>query len=169
MYLAAVSCLLCGLLFSVMVGVSLAQEPCTDQLDNVPYITFMGERLPNNAFVDIQQISNTLDETTTLQCHTDLVACCDPSQHSHTGVWVLPNGAKVMHGQTVSGYTAMGSEQRINLTYNTSSNSAVEGVFNRTVFIFGTPIVQQSVYVGIYSNTSSVNIISKIKCIYTSV
>ena len=155
MYLAAVSCLLCGLLFSVMVGVSLAQQPCTDQLDNVPYITFMGERLPNNAFVDIQQISNTLDETTTLQCHTDLVACCDPSQHSHTGVWVLPNGAEVMHGQTVFGYTATGTERRIDLTYNTLLNSAVEGVFICTVFISGTPIVQHSVYVGIYSGTSS--------------
>ena len=153
MYSSAVSHWMCGLLLSVTVRVSLAQQPCTDQLDNVPYITFMGERLPNNAFVDIQQISNT--ENTTVQCHTDLSECCDPSQHSHTGVWVLPNGAEVMHGQTVFGYTATGTERRIDLTYNTLLNSAVEGVFICTVFISGTPIVQQSVYVGIYSGTSS--------------
>ena len=153
MYSSAVSRWMCGLLFSVMVGVLLAQQPCTDQLDNVPYITFIGERLPNNAFVNIQQISDAVD-TSTLQCHTDLSECCSPSQHSHTGMWVLPNGAEVMHGQTVFGYTAIGTERRIDLTYNTLLNSPVEGVFKCTVSVFGTPTVQQSVYVGIHSDNS---------------
>lgn len=156
MHLTVVGCSMCALLFSKMIAVSLGQNGCTDtiQLDNIPYITFMGERLPNNAFVDIHQISNTLDESTTLQCHTDLMACCNPTQHTNTGVWVLPNGAEVMHGQTVSGYTAMGTDRRIDLTYNVSHNSAVEGIFRCTVSVFGTPIVEQSVYVGIYSDKS---------------
>ena len=37
-----------------------------------PYVSFMGEILPNHAFVDLSLVGNANDGSDSIQCHTDL-------------------------------------------------------------------------------------------------
>ena len=54
----------------------------------IPYVSFMGNILPNHAYVDL----TTVDEDHTVECHTDLFTCCTSSHGIHRGDWYFPNG-----------------------------------------------------------------------------
>ena len=53
-----------------------------------PYVSFMGDILPNHAYVDL----TTVGEDITVECQTDLFTCCTSSQGDHRGDWYFPNG-----------------------------------------------------------------------------
>ena len=55
----------------------------------VPYVSFMGDILPNHAYVDL----TTVGEDISVECHTDLFTCCSGSQGDHRGDWYFPNGS----------------------------------------------------------------------------
>ena len=61
----------------------------------VPYLTFMGETLPNHAFVNLSLVGNALDSSDSVQCHTDLGTCCSNPQGSHRGDWYFPSGGRL--------------------------------------------------------------------------
>ena len=60
-----------------------------------PYLTFMGEILPNNSYVDFSVLGQggnaTHDSGREIVCHTDLDTCCSGSD-GH-GDWFLPHNA----------------------------------------------------------------------------
>ena len=42
-----------------------------------PYVSFMGEILPNHTYVDLTTVgNNNSDPGNTVKCHTDLTSCC---------------------------------------------------------------------------------------------
>ena len=55
-----------------------------------PYLTFMGETLPNHTFVNLSLVGDAADGSDSVQCHTDLSQCCSGAQGSHRGDWYLP-------------------------------------------------------------------------------
>ena len=61
-----------------------------------PYLTFMGEILPNHGYVNLSLMmypgndDNTADISSTVICHTDLNTCCGGGD-GH-GEWYFPNG-----------------------------------------------------------------------------
>ena len=59
----------------------------------VPYLTFMGEILPNNSYVDLSLVGQggnaTHDSGREIVCHTDLDTCCSGSD-GH-GDWFTPS------------------------------------------------------------------------------
>ena len=61
-----------------------------------PYLTFMGEILPNNSYVDLSLVGQggnaTHDSGREIVCHTDLDTCCSGSD-GH-GSWFYPHGFK---------------------------------------------------------------------------
>ena len=61
---------------------------------NAPYLTFMGEILPNNSYVDLSLVGQggnaTHDSGREIVCHTDLDTCCSGSD-GH-GDWFYPHG-----------------------------------------------------------------------------
>ena len=59
-----------------------------------PYITFMGNNIPNNSYVDFNTVGVTIDNNT-VQCHTDLLTCCSRVQGPDRGDWYFPNGNKL--------------------------------------------------------------------------
>ena len=59
------------------------------------YISFMGETLPNHAYVDISLVGNADDGSDSVQCHTDLVTCCSGNQGDDRGDWYLPSGDRL--------------------------------------------------------------------------
>ena len=59
-----------------------------------PYLSFMGNTLPNHAYVDINLLGSSDDEG--IQCYTDLYTCCSSTQGSHRGDWYFPNKSRVL-------------------------------------------------------------------------
>ena len=63
-----------------------------------PYLTFMGETLPNNAYVDFSLMmypgndDDTADISSTVICHTDLATCCRGEDGGDQGDWYFPDG-----------------------------------------------------------------------------
>ena len=55
----------------------------------VPYVTFMGETLPNNSYVDFSRVGDR-NSGEGVQCHTDLTTCCSRHQEMDRGDWYAP-------------------------------------------------------------------------------
>ena len=56
----------------------------------IPYMTFMGQTLPNNSYVDISLVRDPLSGGEGVQCHTDLTTCCSRHQDMDHGDWYAP-------------------------------------------------------------------------------
>ena len=56
-----------------------------------PYLSFMGETLPNHGFVDPGLIRDAASGGDSVECHTDLNSCCNSSSSG----WFTPNGATI--------------------------------------------------------------------------
>ena len=138
-----------------MIAASLGQEEqCTYSTEFVPYITFMGEQLPNHSYVHIHNILNGSNK---LQCRTDLATCCNPSADrpvTHTGQWVLPNGVVV--DQSVSDYIFREGDQQIDLDFEGTRESAITGMYRcdmPTNSVNDTAnVARESVYVGLFED-----------------
>ena len=144
----------CVLLLWSTTNVTLGQEEeCIPPPATVPYITFNGEQLPNHSYVDIELLGNAPDGSNVLQCHTDLSTCCDPNSDIHAGQWVLPNGETA--GVSPADYGVREGEQRIDLTFEGTSATVIEGMFRCDIPTQSVnDVARASVYVGLYQRES---------------
>ena len=78
-----------------------------------PYVSFMGQILPDHSYVDL----NTVDSDSVL-CHTDLSTCCSGSQGYHRGDWYFPGGDRLLFSGDM--YEARGA-QRVDLRRTTAT------------------------------------------------
>ena len=82
---ATLLCVLLCLLWSLVEVQSQAEYP---------YISFMGNPLPEHSYIDLSQVGRDRDtiNNNTVQCHTDLVTCCyyNSSVGIHRGDWFAP-------------------------------------------------------------------------------
>ena len=71
-----ISVLLCLLLWS-LVEVHSQTE--------FPFVSFMGETLPNHSYVDLNEVGDPshIASDASEQCHTDLSSCCSGGQGEH--------------------------------------------------------------------------------------
>ena len=61
-----------------------------------PYVSFMGENLPNNSYVDLTLVgTDSSDPGNTVRCITDLSTCCTNGQGIHRGEWYFPNETRL--------------------------------------------------------------------------
>ena len=77
-----------------------------------PYITFMGNNIPNHSYVDLNTVRETIDNNT-VQCHTDLTSCCSSSQGVDRGDWYFPDGNRL----PFSGFVHVYESRRDRLVY----------------------------------------------------
>ena len=69
-----------------------------------PYLTFMGETLPNHTYVDLSLMmypgndDANADVSTTVICHTDLATCCIGAYGDNQGALVLPQWRPTARG-----------------------------------------------------------------------
>ena len=57
-----------------------------------PYLTFMGETLPNHSYVDLSALGELDNVDDHVVCHTDLDTCCGGYDRYNRGYWYFPNG-----------------------------------------------------------------------------
>ena len=78
----------------------------------IPYISFMGNSLPNHSYVDLSLVGENLDGSNSVQCHTDLTTCCNATQGSDRGDWYFPNKMKLpFSGGTVGAFERRNAQQ----------------------------------------------------------
>ena len=60
-----------------------------------PYVRFMGDILPNHAYVDLTTVGDNITASSgdTVRCQTDLDSCCSSPQGIHRGDWYFPDGS----------------------------------------------------------------------------
>ena len=123
-----------------------------------PYISFMGNPLPNHSYVDFNEVGGDRG-TDTVQCHTDLSTCCDTHQLVPRGDWFFPNGTRLPFFNESGGLDIRESLQpqvvhirRINTAINGPSGIYRCFIGTNDVHNDSDPSVGEAVYVGLYSN-----------------
>ena len=72
---------------------SLAEEVHCQQI--FPYVSFMGQALDNNSYVDLSRVGSASDNRDSVVCHTDLSTCCSSVVGPHRGSWYFPDGTRL--------------------------------------------------------------------------
>ena len=54
------------------------------------YVSFMGNTLPNNSYVNLNHVGDDVSGNDSLQCHTDLETCCSSNEGPYRGHWFAP-------------------------------------------------------------------------------
>ena len=122
-----------------------------------PYVSFMGENLPNHAYVDLTLVGDDgSDPSNIVRCNTDLSTCCRGVDGIHRGDWYFPDGDKVpLPSPGIHIFESRGA-QRVTLRRR---NNALppSGIYHSevpTVAVHddGDLSVRETVYVGLYAS-----------------
>ena len=60
-----------------------------------PYLTFMGNNIPNNSYVNLNTVGTDFLVNNIL-CYTDLSSCCSSAEGLDHGYWYFPNGNRLL-------------------------------------------------------------------------
>ena len=122
-----------------------------------PYLTFMGEILPNNSYVDLSLVGQggtaTHDSGREIVCHTDLDTCCSGSD-GH-GDWFFPHNSPAIDrpGRPI---VMKKLPKRVRLERGTGSGTIPSGIYQcaiETVAVSGEGGTgRERVYVGLYES-----------------
>ena len=129
------------------------------QSQTAPYISFMGNTLPNHSYVNLDEVGPIRDgpDNNTVQCHTDLMTCCLSPQDGR-GDWFAPGSdirLPFKDGREYDIYETRRSQVlHIQRRYNATGPSGIYRCFIATndVHNDSDPSVGEAVYVGLYHN-----------------
>ena len=132
-----------------------------------PYVSFMGETLPNHAFVNLSLVGNDHDGSNSVQCHTDLIFCCSNSQGIYRGDWHPPGSDTRLPFGSQDGSShniyEVRAAQRVDIRRRNNADMP-SGIYRcdiptNAVHNDSDISVRESVYVGLYASGGE-------KCIY---
>ena len=117
-----------------------------------PYLSFDGNNLPNNSYVDISQIGAAGDGSDSVRCISALRSCCNDSTRTFLADWYFPNGSRLsFSGDPGNIYEARGTH-RVDLRRRGMANSPT-GVYCCTIpFNVSNPSARKILCVGVYTN-----------------
>ena len=123
-----------------------------------PYVSFMGETLPNHGFANLTLVGRPEDDGDSLECHTDLSSCCSGGQGYHRGDWYFPDTTRLpfsWSGDTLRYIYEAREAQRVNLRRWNNATS-LSGIYRCDIptdaVHHETDIsVRETVYVGLYA------------------
>ena len=122
-----------------------------------PYVSFMGENLPNHSYVDLTLVgTDGSDPGNTVRCITDLGTCCTSSHGVHRGGWYFPDGDRlspILPGINI--FEARGAQQvTLRRRNNAMSPSGIYHCDIATVAVDDDNdlSVRETVYVGLYAS-----------------
>ena len=122
-----------------------------------PYVTFMGETLPNHSFVDLSLVG--IDTSNSVKCRTDLDTCCSVTEGLDRGDWYPPDSEMRLPFQADGGdiYESRGPQQ-VSLHRRNSANMP-SGIYRcdiETNAVQSNDIMdtatRETVYVGLYAS-----------------
>ena len=83
----------------------------------IPYMTFKGQTLPNNSYMDLRLVRDLFSGGEGVQCHTDLTTCCSRHQGMDRGDWYAPDSEDRLPLES--------EEDSANATYECRGNQSV--------------------------------------------
>ena len=115
-----------------------------------PYVSFMGQNLPDHSYVDLSTVGSASSGGDSVQCHTDLSTCCSGRQGPYRGDWYFPDGTRLSFSGVM--YESRGA-QRVSLRRTTATGPT--GIYRCDIATYAvhddTDIsVRDTVYVGLY-------------------
>ena len=110
-----------------------------------PYLTFMGNNIPNHSYVDLSTVG--IESNNTVQCHTYLATCCSGAQGPDRGDWYFPNGNRMPFSGNVSEGRG---PQRVILRYTGSGGTS--GIYRCHIDTLASNYYYETVYVGLYTS-----------------
>ena len=121
-----------------------------------PYVSFMGETLPNHSYVDLTLVGEDHGNPgNTVRCHTDLHTCCTGSQGMHRGDWYFPNETQLrFRGDPDSIFEAREAEYiDLRRRHNANSPSGIYrcDIATNAVHHSTDTSVRETVYIGLYA------------------
>ena len=124
-------------------------------LTEYPYVSFMGETLPNHAYVDLSLVGNDYSGSDSVQCHTDLITCCTGAQGDHLGDWIPPDSEDslpLLTDASADVYEVHGA-QRVDLRRRNNTDIP-SGIYRCDIAVHNGngASVTESVYVGLYTH-----------------
>ena len=145
---------------------SLVEVHC----QTAPYVSFMGNTVPNHGYVDLGQVGDDYrNGSDGVQCITDLSTCYSNTQGQHRGDWYFPDGTRLPFPINGLIFESRG-DQRVNLFRRSGGNSPV-GIYRcfiatKVVHSDDDISVRDTVYVGLYT-ASGGNLYLHLTCIVT--
>ena len=115
-----------------------------------PYISFMGNTVPNHGYVDLGQVGGNENGSDSVQCHTDLSTCCTGTQGAHRGDWFAPGETdRLLFNAPNVGFYENRVVQRVDLRRRNNASSPV-GIYRCGIQTSADPS-RATVYVGLYT------------------
>ena len=124
-----------------------------------PYLSFMGETLPNHSYVDLTEVGRPEDSGDSLECHTDLSSCCSGAQGVHRGDWFAPGSNQRLPFSNEDGDIYEQREaQQVDLRRRNNANSP-SGIYRCTIPTDAVHndndiSVRETLYVGMYATST---------------
>ena len=125
-----------------------------------PYVSFMGETLPNHAYVDLSLVGDDDSGSDSVLCHTDLDTCCTMAQGPHLGDWIPPGSEEKLPFSSDSSESGDIREahgaQRVDLRRRNNADMP-SGIYRCDIATIAAhddndTSVRESVYVGLYAS-----------------
>ena len=118
----------------------------------IPYMTFMGQTLPNNSYMVLSLIRDPLSGGAGVQCHTDLTTCCSNDQGMDRGNWYAPGSEdrlplKDEEDSLHAIYECRGN-QSVTLLQRQTAVSQPAGIYRCDIAVSGSG--RGTVYIGLY-------------------
>ena len=147
----------CGAAVSVLLFLlwSLVEVHC--QTPPAPYVTFMGQTLPNNSYVDLNLVGG-FNSSNEVLCHTDLSTCCSGGAGSDRGDWYFPSGDRLPFPGNHH-LVERRQFQRVELSRGHRSGSAPSGIYHCSIETIAVHsgnntdfTTRETVYMGLYES-----------------
>ena len=122
-----------------------------------PYLSFKGNNLPNNSYVDISQIGNAGDGSDSVQCISELDYCCNNRTSRLIADWYFPNGAQLnFPGDPGNIYESRGTH-RADL-HRRGMATLPTGIYDCIIpFNISIPLERKMLYVGVYNDQEGID------------
>ena len=124
-----------------------------------PYVSFMGENLPNHSYVDLTLVGTDPGDNI-VRCHTDLSTCCGSSQGDHRGDWYFPDGSRLESSSLGGDIYRSRGDMRVNLRRRNNAMGP-SGIYRcdiptDAVHDDNDLSVRDTVYVGLYASGGNI-------------
>ena len=116
-----------------------------------PYVSFMGQTLTDNSYVNLSLVGNEQSGGHSIVCHTDLVTCCSGVEGPHRGDWYFPNGDRLPFPD---GSDIVGTRSRKKVYLRRNHGTGPSGIYRcdiETNALHDNGL-RETVYVGVYAS-----------------
>lgn len=146
-----------GLLVNLLCSIVVVANTQT-----IPYLSFLGNNLSNHSYVDFSTVG---DENNSIQCHTDLVTCCNSDQGTDRGDWFYPSGERVsINNSDSEPFYQHWASQSVDLRYRGDpAVPSIMGIYQCTIETSAVEnnTARQILYVGLYNSTGGERLIRR--------